>query len=57
MELFNLEYVSKLISKMDFEVALASWEVNTSECVELGAKYRMPIVVRNTFKPDDNQGH
>ena len=48
-----------LIKKMDFEVALEMASLGSkvlhARCVELGAKYEMPIVVRNTFKPNDNQ--
>ena len=50
---------AKLIEKMDFEVALEMASLGSkvlhARCVELGAKYKLPIVVRNTFKPDEHQ--
>ena len=48
---------ARLVEEMDFEVALEMASLGSkvlhSRCVELGAKYQMPIVVRNTFKPND----
>ena len=44
-----------LIKKMALEMASLGSKVLHARCVELGAKYEMPIVVRNTFKPNDNQ--
>lgn len=50
---------ARLVEEMDFEVALEMASLGSkvlhSRCVELGAKYQMPIVVRNTFKPDEQQ--
>lgn len=49
---------ARLETEMDFEVALEMASLGSkvlhSRCVELGAKYSMPIVVRNTFKPNDH---
>jgi aspartate kinase len=49
---------AKLLSFQDFEVALEMASLGSkvlhSRCVELGAKYKMPLTVRNTFKPDDH---
>lgn len=49
---------AQLAPEMDFEVALEMASLGSkvlhSRCVELGAKYSMPIVVRNTFKPNDH---
>ena len=49
---------AQLAQEMDFEVALEMASLGSkvlhSRCVELGAKYQMPIIVRNTFKPDDH---
>lgn len=48
---------ARLVEEIDFEVALEMASLGSkvlhSRCVELGAKYHMPIVVRNTFKPND----
>ncbi len=48
---------ARLVKEMDFEVALEMASLGSkvlhSRCVELGAKYHMPIVVRNTFQPND----
>lgn len=50
---------AQLIEKMDFEVALEMASLGSKvlhpRCVELGAKFQMPIVVRNTFTPDDHR--
>ncbi|WP_176736230.1 aspartate kinase [Oligoflexus tunisiensis] len=47
-----------LVQEMDFEVALEMASLGSkvlhTRCVELGAKFQMPIVVRNTFKPNDH---
>ena len=47
---------AKLQRSQDFQVALEMASLGSkvlhSRCVELGAKYQMPIVVRNSFKPD-----
>ncbi|MES2744144.1 MAG: aspartate kinase, partial [Bdellovibrionota bacterium] len=49
---------ARLEPEMDFEVALEMASLGSkvlhSRCVELGAKYSMPIVVRNTFKPNNH---
>ncbi|SMF66578.1 aspartate kinase [Pseudobacteriovorax antillogorgiicola] len=49
---------ARLNLEMDFEVALEMASLGSkvlhARCVELGAKYRMPIVVRNTFKENDS---
>ncbi len=50
---------ARLVEEMDFEVALEMASLGSkvlhSRCVELGAKYQMPIIVRNTFQPNDHQ--
>lgn len=50
---------ARLIEDMDFEVALEMASLGSKvlhpRCVELGAKFQMPIVVRNTFTPDDHR--
>jgi len=50
---------AKLIEEMDFEVALEMASLGSKvlhpRCVELGAKFQMPIVVRNTFTPNDHR--
>ncbi|MCX6117227.1 MAG: aspartate kinase [Proteobacteria bacterium] len=50
---------SKLIEDMDFEVALEMASLGSKvlhpRCVELGAKFQMPIVVRNTFTPNHHR--
>jgi aspartate kinase len=50
---------SRLIEDMDFEVALEMASLGSKvlhpRCVELGAKFQMPIVVRNTFTPNDHR--
>jgi aspartate kinase len=50
---------ARLVTEMDFEVALEMASLGSkvlhARCVELGAKYQMPIVVRNTFQPNDHQ--
>lgn len=47
---------ARLIEKMDYESALEMAALGSkvlhSRCVELAAKYKMPIVVRNSFKDD-----
>lgn len=48
---------AKLNRLMDFEVTLEMASLGSkvlhARCVELGAKYKMPIVVRSTFDSDD----
>jgi aspartate kinase len=50
---------SRLIEEMDFEVALEMASLGSKvlhpRCVELGAKFKMPIVVRNTFTPNHHR--
>jgi aspartate kinase len=50
---------AKLIQDMDFEVALEMASLGSKvlhpRCVELGAKFQMPIVVRNTFTPNEHR--
>lgn len=50
---------ARLVREMDFEVALEMASLGSkvlhTRCVELGAKYQLPIVVRNTFKPNDHE--
>lgn len=50
---------AKLLSELDYDVALEMASLGSKvlhpRCVELGAKYGMPIVVRNSFKSDDTQ--
>lgn len=50
---------ARLNKEMDFEVTLEMAALGSkvlhARCVELGAKYNMPIVVRNTFKEDDSE--
>lgn len=50
---------AQLIQDMDFEVALEMASLGSKvlhpRCVELGAKFQMPIVVRNTFTPNDHR--
>ena len=45
---------------MDFEVTLEMAALGSkvlhARCVELAAKYNMPIIVRNTFKHDETEG-
>ena len=49
---------AKLARTMDFEVALEMASLGSkvlhSRCVELGAKYEMPILVRSTFNQDES---
>src|SRR5690606_22704637 len=44
---------------LDYDVALEMASLGSKvlhpRCVELGAKYGMPIVVRNSFKSDESQ--
>lgn len=48
---------ARLIKELDYETALEMAALGSKvlhpRCVELAAKYKMPVVVRNTFKPDD----
>ncbi len=50
---------ARLVEEMDFEVALEMASLGSkvlhTRCVELGAKFHMPIIVRNTFTPNDHQ--
>jgi aspartate kinase len=50
---------AQLIEVMDFEVALEMASLGSKvlhpRCVELGAKFSMPIIVRNTFTPNDHR--
>jgi aspartate kinase len=50
---------AKLIESMDFETALEMASLGSKvlhpRCVELGAKFSMPIIVRNTFTPDNHR--
>ena len=50
---------ARLLEEMDYEVALEMASLGSKvlhpRCVELGAKYKLPIVVRNTFTTDDHQ--
>lgn len=50
---------ARLMPTMDYEVALEMASLGSKvlhpRCVELGAKWKMPIVVRNTFTPDSHQ--
>lgn len=50
---------SRLIEEMDFEVALEMASLGSKvlhpRCVELGAKFQMPIVVRNTFTANNHR--
>ena len=50
---------ARLIGDMDFEVALEMASLGSKvlhpRCVELGAKFQLPIVVRNTFTPNEHR--
>ncbi len=50
---------TKLIEEMDFETALEMASLGSKvlhpRCVELGAKYNLPIVVRNSFESNDSK--
>jgi aspartate kinase len=50
---------ARLIERMDFEVALEMASLGSKvlhpRCVELGAKFDMPIIVRNTFTANDHR--
>jgi aspartate kinase len=50
---------ARLIEDMDFEVALEMASLGSKvlhpRCVELGAKFQMPIVVRNTFTANEHR--
>ncbi len=50
---------AKLIERMDYETALEMASLGSKvlhpRCVELGAKWKMPITVRNTFTPNEHQ--
>ncbi|MBP9706578.1 MAG: aspartate kinase [Oligoflexales bacterium] len=48
---------ASLIQEMDYEACLELASMGSKvlhpRCVELAAKYKIPLIVRNTFKPDD----
>ena len=50
---------ARLIEVMDFEVALEMASLGSKvlhpRCVELGAKFEMPMIVRNTFTANDHR--
>lgn len=50
---------ARLIAKMHYDVALEMASLGSkvlhSRCVEIGAKYKMPIVVRNSFASDETE--
>jgi aspartate kinase len=50
---------ARLCPKMDFNVALEMASLGSKvlhhRCVELAAKYHLPLTVRNTFKDDETQ--
>lgn len=50
---------ARLIQAMDYETALEMASLGSKvlhpRCVELAAKFRMPLIVRNTFTSDDHQ--
>jgi len=50
---------ARLIETLDYEVAFEMASLGSKvlhpRCVELGAKFGMPIVVRNTFTPDGHR--
>jgi aspartate kinase len=50
---------ARLIEQLDYETALEMASLGSKvlhpRCVELGAKWRMPLVVRNTFTPDHHR--
>lgn len=50
---------ARLVQKIDYEVALEMASLGSkvlhSRCVEIGAKFNMPITVRNSFQPDDSE--
>jgi aspartate kinase len=50
---------ARLIEKMDFESALEMASLGSKvlhpRCVELGAKYSLPIVVRNSFESNESK--
>ena len=49
---------ARLLETVDCEVALEMASLGSKvlhpRCVELAAKFKMPLVVRNSFKPDDH---
>lgn len=49
---------ARLIEKLDYETAFEMASLGSKvlhpRCVELGAKFQLPITVRNTFTPDDH---
>ncbi len=50
---------AKLIEALDFDVALEMASLGSKvlhpRCVELGKKFQLPLVVRNSFKPNDSK--
>lgn len=50
---------ARLIAELDYEGALEMASLGSKvlhpRCVELGAKFNMPLVVRSTFTPDDHR--
>jgi aspartate kinase len=50
---------ARLIPFLDYEVALEMASLGSkvlhSRCVEIGAKFNLPITVRNSFRPDDTE--
>jgi len=50
---------ARLIEALDYEVALEMASLGSKvlhpRCVELGAKFKMPLIVRNTFTPDEHR--
>ena len=50
---------AKLLEELDYETALelaaSGGKVLHSRCVEVGAKYQVPIVVRSSFLPDEGR--
>jgi len=50
---------ARLIERMDYETALElsalGSKVLHSRCVELGAKYKLPLIVRSTFDPEEGR--
>lgn len=53
-------HTARRAEELDFEVALEMASLGSkvlhSRCVELGAKYKMPIFVRDSFNPDESIG-
>ncbi len=51
---------ARLIDRMDYESSLEMASLGSkvlhTRCVEVAAKYKLPIIVRNTFKGKENKG-